>query len=192
MPTQTLRRLPNILVCGTPGCGKSSLCESLVELPRLSSLPLKHIVFGNLAKEKNIHAGRDERLDTLLIDEASEDLLLDELEPIASAGGLVLEHHSCSFFPERWFDLVLVLRTNNTELYDRLHQRGYTEHKIRENVECEIMQVVADEAIESFPREGVVQQPVSESLSDLESNVQRTESWILQWIADNQSLQKKS
>jgi hypothetical protein len=32
-----------------------------------------------------------------------EDLLLDELEPIAVAGGLVLEHHSCSFFPERWF-----------------------------------------------------------------------------------------
>jgi broad-specificity NMP kinase len=46
-----LRRLPNILVCGTPGCGKSSLCESLVEMPRLSSLPLKHVVFGNLAKE---------------------------------------------------------------------------------------------------------------------------------------------
>ena len=111
---------------------------------------------------------------------------MDELEPIAVAGGLVLEHHSCSFFPERWFDLVLVLRTNNTELYDRLKQRGYTENKIRENVECEIMQVVADEAIESFPREGVVQQLVSESLSDLESNTSRIESWIFSWISDQQ------
>jgi broad-specificity NMP kinase len=185
------RLLPNILICGTPGCGKSSLCEALVEMPRLSSLGLKHIVFGTLAKEKNFHAGRDERLDTLLIDEASEDLLLDELEPIAAAGGLVLEHHSCSFFPERWFDLVLVLRTNNTELYDRLKQRGYTENKIRENVECEIMQVVADEAIESFPREGVVQQLVSERLYDLESNTSRIESWIFSWISDQQSQQKR-
>ena len=27
------------------------------------------------------------------------------------------------FFPERWFDIVFVLRTNNTRLFDRLEQR---------------------------------------------------------------------
>ena len=40
-----------------------------------------------------------------------------------SDGGIVLEHHTVDFFPERWFDLVLVLRCDNTILYDRLASR---------------------------------------------------------------------
>lgn len=38
-------------------------------------------------------------------------------------GGIVVEYHGCDFFPERWFDAVFVLRTDNTVLYDRLVQR---------------------------------------------------------------------
>ena len=48
---------------------------------------------------------------------------------------------SCDFFPERWFDLVLVLTCDNTALYDRLMERGYAAKKVEENVQCEIMQV---------------------------------------------------
>lgn len=39
------------------------------------------------------------------------------------AGGNIVEYHSCEFFPERWFDIVFVLRTDNTALYDRLTAR---------------------------------------------------------------------
>lgn len=49
--------------------------------------------------------------------------MLDYLEPIMSEGGVVLEHHTVDFFPERWFDLVLVLRCDNTVLFDRLASR---------------------------------------------------------------------
>lgn len=43
------------------------------------------------------------------------DLVCDELEPMMSQkGGVILEFHSCDFFPERWFDLVVLLRCNNT------------------------------------------------------------------------------
>ena len=38
-------------------------------------------------------------------------------------GGVVVEYHGCDFFPERWFDAVFVLRTDNTILFDRLQQR---------------------------------------------------------------------
>jgi adenylate kinase len=34
-----------------------------------------------------------------------------------------------------------VLTTDNTVLYDRLVKRGYSKHKVEENVQCEIMQV---------------------------------------------------
>jgi broad-specificity NMP kinase len=41
----------------------------------------------------------------------------------ASGGGVVVDFHSVDFFPERWFQLVLVLRCDNTLLYDRLRAR---------------------------------------------------------------------
>ena len=49
--------------------------------------------------------------------------LLDELEPIVSAGGVILDWHTCDIFPERWIDLVVVLRCNHTLLWDRLEKR---------------------------------------------------------------------
>ena len=49
--------------------------------------------------------------------------VIDELEDKMQKGGNVVEYHGCDFFPERWFDAVFVLRTDNTILYDRLEQR---------------------------------------------------------------------
>ena len=40
-----------------------------------------------------------------------------------TTGGVIVDYHGCDFFPERWFDKVFVLRTDNTILYDRLTQR---------------------------------------------------------------------
>lgn len=37
--------------------------------------------------------------------------------------GNIVEYHSCEFFPERWFDAVIVLRADTTLLYDRLQKR---------------------------------------------------------------------
>ena len=58
-----------------------------------------------------------------------------------SQGGVVVEFHSVDFFPERWFDIVLVLRTETRELFDRLTARGYSSKKVEENITAEIMQV---------------------------------------------------
>ena len=66
---------------------------------------------------KELHSGRDAEFDSWILD---EDKLCDELEDTMAAGGNVVDFHSCDFFPERWFDLVLVLRTDNTVLFDRL------------------------------------------------------------------------
>jgi len=50
--------------------------------------------------------------------------VIDELEERMSKGGNIVDYHSCEFFPERWFDIVFVLRTDNTILYKRLQQRS--------------------------------------------------------------------
>jgi len=50
--------------------------------------------------------------------------VIDELEERMSKGGIIVDYHSCEFFPERWFDIVFVLRTDNSILYKRLQQRS--------------------------------------------------------------------
>ena len=65
-------------------------------------------------------------------------------------GGVIVDFHSVDFFPEDWFDLILVLRTDNSVLYERLEQRGYSQKKVQENIEAEIMQVGLEAT--SFPK----------------------------------------
>lgn len=45
---------------------------------------------------------------------------LDEIEDRMEEGGKIADYHGCDFFPKRWFDIIFVLRTDNTVLYDRL------------------------------------------------------------------------
>ena len=80
-----------------------------------------------------------------------------ELEEMQEPGGLIVDFHGAELFPERWFDLVLVLRAENSILYPRLQSRCYSEKKLTENMEAEIMQVVLDEARESYKEEIVIE-----------------------------------
>ena len=49
--------------------------------------------------------------------------VVDELEDKMADGGVIVDYHGCDFFPERWFNIVFVLRTDNTHLYSRLESR---------------------------------------------------------------------
>jgi adenylate kinase len=111
--------------------------------------------------------------------------LLDHLEtlPLNSTGGYILDWHACDLFPERWIDLVIVLRCDSTLLYDRLTARGYKDKKLEENMDSEIMQVLLDEARESYKEEIVVELR-SESTEDVEGNLERVEQWVEQWRKD--------
>ena len=96
-------------------------------------------------------------------------------------GGKVVDFHSCEFFPERWFDLVLVLQADTDVLYDRLVARNYSNKKIDENMEAEIMQVVLEAARESYSEE-IVHVLASNTLDDMESNISRVEQWLQSWL----------
>lgn len=79
-----------------------------------------------------------------------------------------------------WFDLVLVLQTDNTVLWERLEKRNYSTKKIQENVQCEIMHVIAEEARESYAEECVHVVP-SNSVEDMERNVENLTKWVEAW-----------
>jgi adenylate kinase len=80
----------------------------------------------------------------------------------------------------RWFDLVIVLQTDNTVLWERLEKRGYVLHKIQENIECEIMNVVVEEARESYAEE-IVHILTSNDVDEMEKNVDNIVTWVRQW-----------
>jgi broad-specificity NMP kinase len=170
----TVARLPNILLTGTPGTGKTTTASMLA-----SALNYSHIDVSALVKENSLHEGFDEEYQSFII---NEDLVVDHMEELMLQGGNVVDHHSPGFFPERWFDLIVCLQCDNTILYDRLQARGYPQHKIEENVQCEIMQVVLEETRESYQQDRIVVL-MSNSSDELESNVERLEETINQMVA---------
>ncbi|XP_039008710.1 adenylate kinase isoenzyme 6 homolog [Hibiscus syriacus] len=146
------RKRPNILVTGTPGTGKTTTSTALAEATNL-----RHVI--------------------------NEDLVCDELEDAMEEGGNIVDYHGCDFFPERWFDLVVVLQTDNTVLYDRLSKRyrcsvHYTLTSLF--YECEIFQVLLEEAKESYP-EDIVIALKSDDIDDITRNVSTITDWIRSW-----------
>ena len=147
---------------------------------------MKHLSVGEIIEQHKCYEGRDNDLDTNILD---EDKLLDLMEPMMEQAaeentGVVVDFHVCEMFPERWFDLVLVLRARTDVLYDRLTKRGYNDKKRDENMEAEIMMVILEEARESYDQ-NIVHEVQSNTLEDMENNVQRVDQWTKQWIADN-------
>ena len=59
------RQLPNILVTGTPGTGKSTTAKRLQE----SAPSLTYVDVSSLVKEKQLHDGWDEAFETYILDE---------------------------------------------------------------------------------------------------------------------------
>ncbi|XP_008222518.1 PREDICTED: adenylate kinase isoenzyme 6 homolog [Prunus mume] len=167
-----VRKRPNVLVTGTPGTGKTTTSSTLAEATQL-----RHINVGDLVKAKNLHDGWDDELDCYII---NEDLVCDELEDTMEGGGNIVDYHGCDFFPERWFDLVVVLQTDNTVLYDRLTRRGYSESKLSNNIECEIFQTLLEEAKESYPQD-IVLPLKSDSIQDISTNLSTLTEWIRRW-----------
>ncbi|KAH0612548.1 uncharacterized protein H6S33_008928 [Morchella sextelata] len=170
------RSQPNIIVTGTPGVGKSSHCELIAQ-----TTGLKHLSINQVVKDKGCHDGYDDELKTWIVD---DDKLLDEIEEDVMKGGYIIDWHVCDVFPKSWIDLVVVLRADSTILYDRLKGRNYPEKKLQENLDAEIMQVILEEALESYDEEIVVELQ-SDNTEEIDSNVERIDSWLKQWKLDH-------
>lgn len=110
-------------------------------------------------------------------------------------GGLLIDTHSPSVLsPSHPVSLAIHLGidpTSTAMLWDRLSRRGYSDEKIRENVQCEIMRTVEEEIEECFGGNGA--RPTGESsceimklhsnqVEDLEKNADLIMNWILKYL----------
>jgi len=66
-PSQSVdRKLPNIVITGTPGTGKSLHAQTLVDA---SPYPLRHLNVGEVIKTKKLHEGFDEEWQSYIVDD---------------------------------------------------------------------------------------------------------------------------
>lgn len=155
--------LPNILITGVPGTGKTTLTTLLAA--QLNDSINQRLGTKAIAYYKTIHVGEVIKENKLWNDFDNErqctvfnpDLVVDFLEPIVPKGGCIVDFHSSDFFPERYFDMVILLRCDNTALYKRLEARGYTQSKITENVDCELHDVVKEEVYSAYKPEIILE-----------------------------------
>ena len=64
MKMTTPRKLPNIVITGTPGVGKTTHCELVAE-----RTGLKHLSVNEIVKDKECHEGWDEEYQSWIVDE---------------------------------------------------------------------------------------------------------------------------
>ena len=155
MQQSYVKTLPNILITGTPGTGKTTFAALLAHQLNLSlasmgvpeNVRFNHVELGKVITANQLYDEWDSAMNCSVF---NEDKVLDFIEPAMNAGGVVLDFHGSDFFPERYFDFVFVLRTENQILYERLKSRNYSEEKIRGNLDCEIFEECKQEALESY------------------------------------------
>jgi len=61
------RQKPNILICGTPGTGKSSICQKLIE--KLDKNSFQSLEISEFCRKNNCIESHDQELDSDIIDE---------------------------------------------------------------------------------------------------------------------------
>ena len=114
-----------ILISGTPGTGKTSIAKELA-----NRLKLKYISINAFAENNNLIESIDKERDCMIIDE-------DKLaEAVEKEDNCIIDGHLAHFCNG---DLTIILRTNPETLEKRLKIRKWSNKKILENIEAEIL-----------------------------------------------------
>lgn len=133
-----------IIVTGTPGTGKTKLARKLAKQKNYKYINVKRFIKGLKLVE-----GYDKKRKSVIVDVKKLVKTLIATILVAKAHnikGLVIDSHLAHYLPRKHVNLCIVTRTEPKKLYRILKQRGYSKSKIEENMECEIMQVILEEA----------------------------------------------
>ncbi|MCL2148407.1 MAG: adenylate kinase family protein [Methanomassiliicoccaceae archaeon] len=124
-------------ITGTPGTGKTRLAAELRSRGHHVLDLNQHIRDNGLLDE------RDEARDTYSVD---VDALALSLEAYRAGRDVVIEGHMSHCVG---CDRAIVLRCRPDVLAERLRARGYSEGKVRENVQAEVLDVILCESVEA-------------------------------------------
>jgi adenylate kinase len=145
-----------ILVGGTPGTGKTVVAKILG-----SKLSVDVVQLGDLADDSGCISAQDKARKTGII---NEDCLVDALVELTEdkTNRLVIEGHYIDLVPNSSVQWVFLLRTHPNVLKSRLSERDYSEEKVTENVEAEVLGVCQLDALDAFGEKKVFEIDTSE------------------------------
>lgn len=129
-----------IALTGVPGTGKSTLAAALAERHAWAVVGL-----NEFARDHGLLKEKDEARGSFVVDTRRLARALDK-EYATALPALLVEGH---FAHEIECDLVVLLRCDPLVLLDRLRERGWSEAKVRENVEAEALDVLAQEVLDA-------------------------------------------
>ena len=134
-----------IVIAGVPGVGKSTVAGTVAE-----RLGCTVIGVSELAVKEGALLGRDVERETDIVDLPRLKEIMAEVVS-ATEGPLIVEgHFAYDVVPIDLVSHALVLRRAPWVLKEELRERGYSDEKIRENVEAELLDVPLVEAIEAL------------------------------------------
>lgn len=180
-------KLPNILITGVPGTGKTKLSEAVMhEINKKlkakygeSCKTMQHIQVSKLIIDNHLYTAFDKKLNATVFD---EDLLRNFLLDLhIDEGGYILDFHdalSCVNCVQHAF--VLITRTE--VLYNRLVKRNYGRRKIETNMESLIFAVIQSDLEaheEIYKKENELW---NNDEKELKNNVKFICNWILNYI----------
>ena len=139
-----------LLILGTPGVGKSKLAVSLGQ-----RLDIESIDLGPLVKSKKLYKRYDTRTRSYVIHEGRVKTYLRGR--LHENWVVIATHFIDQLIPPIRVKLAIVLRLDPIILSRRLKARGWTERKVWENTESELIDVCLEEAVRAFGKEKVVE-----------------------------------
>ncbi|MFX1258757.1 MAG: adenylate kinase family protein, partial [Promethearchaeota archaeon] len=129
--------MKNIIISGTPGCGKTSVAKEISNL-----VMAKIISLNELAISEEFHFEYDEERKTYIVDfkiflpsVLKKIKVIEEMNPPF----LIIESHFSDIIPENYIDFAFILRCDPDELFKRLEKKNYNSKKILENTQAEIL-----------------------------------------------------
>jgi len=129
--------MKNIIISGTPGCGKTSVAKEISNI-----IDAKIISLNELAISNKFSFEYDEDRKTYIVDfEIFLPYVLEKIEEIKQEDTtyLIIESHFSDIIPEKFIDYAFILRCDPDELFKRLESKEYDIRKITENIQAEIM-----------------------------------------------------
>ena len=151
-----------IIVTGTPGTGKTELAKALAAKLNYDYFDVKMFIAN-----KKFYTGYDKKRQTYIVD---ENKLVKAMLKVIKGRNMVIDSHLAHELPAKYVDLCIVTKCEIKTLRQRLKKRGYSEEKIKENIDAEIFDICLNEAYEAGHKLLVVdtsKRTISEILSSL-------------------------
>lgn len=135
-----------IALTGTPGTGKTTVCEIIKEHSQYRK-QYSIIDVNKLVLDEKLYTGKDEARDTYEADmDKLEERVKKEIQTKTAGMDIIMEGHLSHLLPA---DAIVVLRAHPVALRRRLGKRKkYSFQKVKENANAEALDVILVESVE--------------------------------------------